>query len=112
MKISDTGVWMDGGSMTITATLINGESVNIELVQSMIIQKNPEGKLAGQIYLNNERIEQRSELEYQIVEALKEVLYGKGGMPWMDKIILAEKLEYIESEKYLKDLVEVLNKGS
>jgi hypothetical protein len=111
MKVTDSGLWMDGGTMTINADLQNGQSVLIEFVQNMILEKTHEGKFAGQLYLDNIHVDPRSKLEEEIVEGLKKVLYGKGGMPWMDKIGLGEKIEYLKSEKYLADLEMMKGQG-
>ncbi|MFK8044132.1 MAG: hypothetical protein AB8B72_01455 [Crocinitomicaceae bacterium] len=111
MKVIEAGAWMDGGTFTLKVSLKNGQLLMLEFVQSMMLEIRPEGKYSGQLYLDDVHVTPRSELEKEIIEGLKIVLYDKGGMPWMDKVVLAEKIEYLESGKYLSDLKQLQDKN-
>lgn len=104
MTIKDSGIWMDGGTMTIEAELLNGSKVTIEFVQKSILEVTSDGKYAGQLYLNNQHVSPRSNLEKEIIEGLKELLYRKGGIPWIEKPFLADNISYLESDQYISDL--------
>lgn len=109
MTYLDSGVWMDGGTMTIKCKLRNGQTVDIEFVQNQLLEIQNDNKYPGQLYVNSIHVNPRSESESILLAELKKLVYAKGGIPWMEKSILMEKIEYVESEKYLTDLERLKN---
>jgi hypothetical protein len=103
--IHDLAAWMDGGSVTLKCENLIGQKFEIEFYQNMILDYFP-GKIPGRLYLNQNRIEVRSELEKSIIASLEtaELEYDKS-LPEYPFVVelLKEKIDYVKSNQYLKD---------
>ncbi|WP_299621450.1 hypothetical protein [uncultured Tenacibaculum sp.] len=99
--IKDVATWMDGGSVTLTCKNDKEQNFKVHFVQNMIFEI-PEDfeELPGRLYFNNELIEQRSDLERDIINSLEKKIVS--GLGKLEKALLKEKLDYIKSEEYLK----------
>lgn len=94
-------VWMDGGSITLKYTDKNNQIHNIEVIQNMSNNYCKElSKIPGRIYVNNVLVGKRSSFEAKVLEKLK--ISEKNLFVELDKHIIKEKIEWIESRKYLE----------
>jgi hypothetical protein len=104
INILEVKAWMDGGTVTIICSNSKGIEFTIEFQQHTILISSPEGKMPGRIYLNKKLVEERSEIEKRILYILKKsIIEGK------DKLLIQEKIDYIQSSEYLKNNKEVEN---
>ncbi len=92
---------MDGGSITLNYTDQSDQIQTIEIVQNVSVEFYKElSKIPGRIYVNNELIDMRSSEEIYVVEQLKNNINCQHNK--LDKAILIEKIEWIESNEYLE----------
>jgi len=106
IEIEELFTWMDGGSITLKCKNEKNQEFEIEFVQNLSWDFYESQKIPGRIYLNNMLIDQKTILEVQIIEGLKSVtLKHKNSL---DQKILSEKLEYVNSEKYLTDQSKII----
>ena len=107
--IRDLSPWMDGGSITLNCENLAGQKFQIEFHQNMILDFHLGSKIPGRLYLNNTLVEVKSDLEKSIIENLEkgELDYDKT-LPDYHLILglLKEKIDYVNSEQYLKDYAE------
>jgi len=100
-KFRELSAWMDGGSMTLNFIDQNDQIQIIEVVQNMSVYYIKEiSKIPGRIYVNNVLIGKRSTAESKILEQLKTSV--KYQQDQLDKQILEEKIDWIESNEYLE----------
>lgn len=101
IEIEELLAWMDGGSITLKCRNNLNQEFEIEFVQNVSWNLYESLNIPGRIYLDKKLIEQRSDLETKIVNALKTAeLKSKDSL---DQKILKEKLDYVNSESYLTD---------
>jgi hypothetical protein len=100
LEILDLLAWMDGGSITLQCRNREGIRIEIWIQQHMILEKSPYVKLPGRIYINDLLVKRRSPLEQSILEELKRNIPITKNQ--LDKRILIETIDFIESEKYMK----------
>lgn len=98
IKIQEIQVWMDGGSVTINCSNSKGQEYIIEFQQHMILKTSSEGKMPGRIYLNNKLVNERSDVEKQILFILNKAIIKRE-----DKLIIDEMINYVQSEEYEKN---------
>jgi len=101
IEIEDLFTWMDGGSITLKCRNNSNQEFEIEFVQNVSWNLYESHNIPERIYLNKVLIDQRSDLENNIITGLNNV--DLKSMNALDKKILKEKLEYVISEKYLTD---------
>lgn len=104
IKILDVGAWMDGGSVSIICSNSKGNKYTIWFQQHMLLITSPDCKMPGRIYLNNKLIEERSEFENQILKVLKKLIIKSNY-----KSLIQEKIDYVESDEYLKNNKKIEN---
>ncbi|WP_438425526.1 hypothetical protein [Aquimarina macrocephali] len=105
IEIEDISVWMDGGSITLKCRNENDQYFEIEFVQNVSWSLYESQNIPGRIYLDKELINQRSNLETEIINGLiKAELKSRNSL---DQRMLNEKLEYVSSEGYLTDQVKI-----
>ncbi len=104
IKILEVQVWMDGGSVSIRCSNSEGNEYIIEFQQHMILNTSADGKMPGRIYLNNKLVQERSELEKRIIFLLEKRIKRR-----KDKLIIQEKIDYVQSNQYLKNNKEIEN---
>jgi hypothetical protein len=104
--VTELMAWMDGGSVTLTCKNAKNEAFNIEFTQNVIWEVPKPSKIPGRIYLNEELIEQRSELENLIIKNLENSTFFERQN--LDKRILAEKINYVKSDEYLRSTDKVI----
>lgn len=101
IEIVELIAWMDGGSVTLKCRNNLNQEFEIEFVQNVIWDLYEPLNIPGRIYLDKKLINQRSNLETKIINALKTAnLKSKDSL---EQKILIEKLEYVNSKKYLTD---------
>jgi hypothetical protein len=101
IEIEELLAWMDGGSITLKCRNNLNQEFEIEFVQNVSWDLYESLNIPGRVYLDKKLITQRSDLETKIVNALKVAkLHSKDSL---DQKILKEKLDYVNSEKYLTD---------
>lgn len=103
--IDDLSAWMDGGSVTLHCTIKDERKIIIEVVQHVSLGKNEWTKIPGSLYLNNVLVSIRSPLERKIVKALKNATFSsdyKTNSFKLDKRIIQEKIDFIESDNFIE----------
>ena len=101
IEIEELFSWMDGGSTTLKCRNKSNQEFEIEFVQNVSWDLYESHNIPGRIYLNKMLVDQRSDLESKIINELNSAnLKSKDSL---DKKILKEKLEYVNSEKYITD---------
>lgn len=101
IEIEELLAWMDGGSITLKCRNGLNQEFEIEFVQNVSWDLYESLNIPGRIYLNKKLIAQKSELETKIISALQTSnLKSKDSL---EQKILEEKLDYVNSEKYLTD---------
>jgi hypothetical protein len=108
ITIEELHAWMDGGSVTLICRNDQHQKFEIEFVQNVDLELYDPNRIPGRIYLNKHLIDQRSELEIQIIKGLKTV--QKELKDHLERRILQEKLDYIHSENYLTDQKKIIKK--
>jgi len=93
--------WMDGGSITLKCENDLNQNFEIEFVQNVIWEVYDSQNLSGRIYLDKELIEQRSLLETEIINILRQAKMQSNDS--LDLKMLNDKLDYVESGKYITD---------
>ncbi len=107
IEIEELSSWMDGGSATLKCRNELNQEFEIEFVQNVFWDLYESRNIPGRIYLNKKLIDQRSELETKIINALQNSnLKSKDSL---EQKILEEKLDYVNSEKYLTDQKRIKN---
>lgn len=99
--ITELSAWMDGGSVTIKCQNTSNEEFEIEFVQNVIWDWYEELRMPGRIYYNNELVEQRSDLEEEIIEMLSKAEFRDESS--YSRQLLNDKIDYTNSEKYITD---------
>ena len=101
IEIEELIAWMDGGSITLKCRNKSNQEFEIEFVQNVSWDVYESQNIPGRIYLNQEVIDQRSNLETKIINGLKNAtLTFKNSL---EQTILKEKLAYVNSAEYLTD---------
>ncbi|MBD0405312.1 hypothetical protein [Flammeovirga sp. EKP202] len=101
IEIEELLAWMDGGSITLKCRDNRNQKFEIEFVQHVVWNVHERQNIPGRVYLDKKLITQRSNLEIQIINALKVAKFHSKDA--LDQNILKEKLDYINSEEYLTD---------
>lgn len=101
IEIEELLAWMDGGSITLKCKNDLNQKFEIEFVQNVSWNLYESLNIPGRIYLDRKLIDQRSDLETRIVNGLKTAKFHSTDS--LDHKILKEKLDYVNSEKYLTD---------
>lgn len=101
IEIEELHSWMDGGSIALKCRNKLNQTFEIEFVQNVFWDIYETQNIPGRIYLNKELIAQRSDLETQIINTLK-TAHLKSSNP-LEQKVLEEKLDYVNSQKYLTD---------
>lgn len=99
--ITELSAWMDGESVTIKCQNSTMGKFEIEFVQNVMWVWYEGQKIPGRIYLNNELVEQRSDLEKKLIGLLGTAQFEDKGP--CDDQLLHEKINYIKSKEYLED---------
>ncbi|MFY0628808.1 MAG: hypothetical protein JXR05_00425 [Flavobacteriaceae bacterium] len=108
IDILDIYSWMDGGSVTLKCKDRKRQKFDVEFKQNVFWEVYPSSQIPGRIYLNEILIEQRSELENQLLKSLTKSVFSI--IDDIGKRLLIEKIEYVKSEKYLTDKVNIIFK--
>ena len=101
IEIEELLAWMDGGSITLKCRNEQNQEFEIEFVQNVSWDLHESLNIPERIYLNKKLIDQRSELETKIVNALKTAEFKSKDS--LDQKMLKEKLDYVNSDNYLAD---------
>jgi len=105
IEIKELLSWMDGGSITLKCRNKSNQEFEIEFVQNVSWELYESHNIPGRIYLNKMLVDQRSDLETKIINGLNST--NLKSMNSLDRKILNEKLEYVNSEKYLTDQIKI-----
>ena len=105
IEIIELLVWMDGGSITLKCINFLSQEFEIEFVQNISWDWCESQNIPGRIYLNQKLVDQRSDLETDIIKAIGSSIYK--AKDTNDQTMLDEKLEYVKSDKYLVDQTKV-----
>ncbi len=96
---------MDGGSLTLICENEKKQEFKIHFTQNVIWETIKELKLPGRIYFNDKLINQRSKIENSIIKNIENANFKD--LSELKKGILKEKVQYVKSERYLKDISRV-----
>ena len=107
--IKEIAIWMDGGSVTVKCQNEIGHTFDIEFVQNVIwdyptisnVTDQLSLKIPGRLYLNDQLIDIRSNLEERIIQSIETA--DKVILDETELQILDEKVKYIKSDSYLRD---------
>ncbi len=99
--IKEISTWMDGGSITLNCENKKGKEFIVEFVQNVRWHILEFEKLPGRIYINENLVSQRSELEKKLLKSIeKATLINSSDL---DNNILKEQIDYIKSKQYILD---------
>ena len=101
IEIEQLLAWMDGGSITLKCRNDRNQKFEIEFTQNLVWDFKEPRKIPGRLYVNGELIEQRSQIEKDILENIKAA--DKSHLDSKSIAMIAEKISYIESEDYMND---------
>lgn len=99
--ITELSACMDGGSVTLKCQNSTMGKFEIEFIQNVMWDWYEGHKIPGRIYLNNELVEQRSDLEKNLMRLLGTAQFENEGS--YDAQLLIEKINYTQSEEYIED---------
>jgi hypothetical protein len=103
--ITEANGFIDGGTLQLKC-VNQGQSFIIEIMQSAILQMYDwEERISGRLYLNGVIVEQRSDLENQIIENIRNS--NQSNLDKLDIRMVNEKIDYIKSNEYLTDQLKV-----
>lgn len=103
--IEDVAVWMDGGTVILKCLNNEGQKFSVEFSQSVLFEIYEfHNRLPGRLYLNEKIVEQRSELEEEIIKAIERARFKENEL---DNKIVFEKIKYIKSQEYLDNVLKV-----
>ena len=105
MDIIELHAWMDGGSVTLICTNERNQNFKIVFVQNVSWKILDIQNLPGRIYLDDNLVDQRCDTEKLIMKGLENS--GFKGLDTVEKVILTEKMQYINSQEYLTDATKV-----
>lgn len=106
--INELAAWMDGGTVTFYCETLENKGIEIELIQRVNLQRSGSDKFPGALYLNNILVGLRSSLEKDILIGLKKAKFKEEiNITDLDKKILKEVIEYLESD----ELIEISKKA-
>jgi hypothetical protein len=102
IEISEVKIWMDGGLISIEGIIPDiKESVEILFQQHMLLKVSPDNKIPGRLYLNDELVEERSELEEKVLRLLESsIRTGNSHLDEGDKSIIQDGIDYVRSDQF------------
>lgn len=101
LTINSIATWMDGGTITLSATDENFNKFEIEFTQKMILEKSREKFHPGSLILNGKEIDVRSNLENKIITHLRKASYSSK-IDTFDKQLITESVSFVLSSEYIK----------
>lgn len=103
--IVELQTWMDGGSVTLICVNEKKREFKVDFVQNVVWEVSKSSKIPGRIYLNDKLIAQSSRLEVVLLKILENSNFES--IDELERKILNEKIEYINSKDYLVDAKKV-----
>ena len=100
IEIKELMDWMDG-SVTLKCENELKQTFDIHFVQHTQLHLYESTLIPGRIYIDKTLVEQRSDQETILIHALQTA--NLKHMRPLEKEILKEKLDYVNSERYLTD---------
>lgn len=105
MTIEDVRTWMDGGTVTLLTRDTKFKNFEIEFVQKAFLEKRDHLPNPESLLLDKEEIEVRSELETEIISAIKSANWGREIIE-KEKVLLRQMIndcvDFITSDKYIE----------
>jgi len=99
-KLKNIGISLDGGTTTLICLNELGIEIVIEMVQNVSTQYTEEiSKIPGRIYIDNELVEKRSEIESELLNNLETKIVPN--LEGINKERILRKIRFIRSQKYL-----------
>lgn len=103
LLINELAAWMDGGTITFYCETSTVKEIVIEVVQRMQLMKRENAKYPGALYLHHQLVGLRSPLEQAMIVGLKKASFeNKAKTSAIDRNILAEIIEYLESDALIE----------
>jgi len=105
LKIIDVHAWMDGGTVTLIVEDAEAKNYEIEFTQKVNLNPLENFPFPGSLLLDKNEVGIRSELETEILTAIKNASFGakiKENEKGLLKQMIKDCIEFVTSDDYIQ----------